>query len=171
MTEPAVYVMEKMAHGFRRMGRDAGAGFYEYEDDGSASLWSGLKAFERRATKLPAEDIRDRLLFMPALEAFRCLDEGVIGSLADADAALASLGILPAGAGGSSTFIDRMGTRAFVERAQALAERYGERFRPPARLIDLASRGQTLAPQSEALGKAVPSDAARSTGPADNAGS
>ena len=29
MPESAVYVMEKMAHGFRRLGRDAGAGFYE----------------------------------------------------------------------------------------------------------------------------------------------
>ena len=147
MPEPAVYVMEKMAHGFRRMGRDAGAGFYEYEDDGSASLWSGLKAFERRTTKLPAEDIRDRLLFMPALEAIRCLDEEVVGSLADADAALVSLGVFPAAAGGPSAFVDRMGMRTFVERARALADRYGDRFQPPARLIDLASRDQPLTGQ------------------------
>lgn len=145
MPEPAVYVMEKMAHGFRRMGRDAGAGFYEYEDDGSATLWSGLKAFERRTTKLPSEDIRDRLLFMPALEAVRCLDEEVIGSLTDADEVLVSLGVFPAPTGGPSAFIDRMGTRSFVERAQALADRYGERFQPPARLVDLASRDQPLA--------------------------
>jgi 3-hydroxyacyl-CoA dehydrogenase/enoyl-CoA hydratase/3-hydroxybutyryl-CoA epimerase len=147
MPEPAVYVMEKMAHGFRRMGRDAGAGFYEYEDDGSASLWSGLKAFERRATKLPAEDISDRLLFIPALEAVRCVDDGIVGSLADADAALVHLALFPADTGGASAFINRMGTRAFVERAQALAASYGERFQPPARLIELSSRDAPLAEQ------------------------
>lgn len=145
MPEPAVYVMEKMAHGFRRMGREAGAGFYEYEDDGSASLWSGLKAFERRATRLPAEDIRDRLLFAQALEAVRCLEEGVVDSLADADAALVQIGCFPAAGGGPAAFIDRMGVQAFVDRARSLAGSYGERFSPPALLVDLAGHGQTLA--------------------------
>src|SRR5690606_33134684 len=126
----AVYVMEKMAHGFRRMGREAGAGFYEYKDDGTASLWSGLKSFERRTTKLPAEDLRDRLLFIQALEAIRCIDEGVIGSLADADATLVQLGFFPAD--GPGEFVNRMGAGAFVARAQALAASYGERFQPPA---------------------------------------
>ena len=144
MPEPAVYVMEKMAHGFRRMGRDAGAGFYEYEDDGTASLWSGLKAFERRTTKLPVEAIRDRLLFIQALEAVRCVDEGVIGSIADADAALVHLGLFPAEAGGPGKFINRLGARAFVERARALAASHGERFEPPASLVDLAERNQPL---------------------------
>jgi len=145
MPEPAVYVMEKMAHGFRRMGRAAGAGFYEYEDDGSASLWSGLKAFERRATKLPADDIRDRLLFIQTLEAVRCVEDGVVGSLAEADTALIDLELVPAETAGASAFINRMGTRAFVERAQALAVTYGERFQPPARLLELASQDAPLA--------------------------
>jgi 3-hydroxyacyl-CoA dehydrogenase/enoyl-CoA hydratase/3-hydroxybutyryl-CoA epimerase len=142
MPEAAVYVMEKMAHGFRRMGRDAGAGFYEYEDDGTASLWPGLKAFERRGTKLPAEAIRDRLLFVQVLEAVRCVDEGVIGSLADADAALVHLGLFPAEPGGPGRFINRMGVHAFVERSRALAASHGDRFEPPASLVDLASRNQ-----------------------------
>jgi 3-hydroxyacyl-CoA dehydrogenase/enoyl-CoA hydratase/3-hydroxybutyryl-CoA epimerase len=144
MPEAAVYVMEKMAHGFRRMGRDAGAGFYEYEDDGTASLWSGLKAFERRAAKLPVDAIRDRLFFVQALEAVRCVDEGVIGSIADADAALVHLGLFPAEPGGPGRFINRMGARTFVERARALAASHGDRFEPPASLVDLASRNQPL---------------------------
>src|SRR5690606_36683417 len=85
MPESAVYVMEKMAHGYRRMGKAAGAGFYEYEDDGTVSLWSGLKAFERRSVKIPDEDVRDRLLHVQALETVRCREEGVIASLSDAD--------------------------------------------------------------------------------------
>ncbi len=142
MPEPAVYVMEKMAHGFRRMGRDAGAGFYEYEDDGTVSLWSGLKAFERRAAKVPEEDVRDRLLFIQVLEAFRCLDEGVIDSIADADEVLLRSGHFPADAGGAPGFIDRVGSSMFLDRAQALAARYGDRFLPTPGLVKLAGRNQ-----------------------------
>jgi 3-hydroxyacyl-CoA dehydrogenase/enoyl-CoA hydratase/3-hydroxybutyryl-CoA epimerase len=144
MPEPAVYVMEKMAHGFRRMGREAGAGFYDYEDDGAVSLWSGLKAFERRAAKVPPEDIRDRLLFIQALEALRCREEGVVASLVDGDALLSAYGF-PAATGGASGFINRLGTAAFVQRAQELARHYGERFLPTPVLADLANRDHPLA--------------------------
>jgi 3-hydroxyacyl-CoA dehydrogenase/enoyl-CoA hydratase/3-hydroxybutyryl-CoA epimerase len=145
MPEPAVYVMEKMAHGYRRLGRDTGAGFYDYDDDGSFSLWSGLKAFERRSAKVPEEDIRDRLLFIQALEAVRCLEEGVVDSVADADAASISLCGFPAETGGVVQFINGWGTGRFVERARELAGRYGERFLPPAGLADHARRGEPLA--------------------------
>jgi hypothetical protein len=110
MPDPAVYVMEKMAHGYRRLGRDAGAGFYEYEDDGSVTLWSGLKAFERRGDKVPEEDVRDRLLFIQALEAVRCLEEGIIASVGEADAGSIGLCAFPAATGGAVEFINRMGT-------------------------------------------------------------
>jgi 3-hydroxyacyl-CoA dehydrogenase/enoyl-CoA hydratase/3-hydroxybutyryl-CoA epimerase len=150
MPEPAVYVMEKMAHGYRRMGRASGAGFYEYEDDGSRSLWSGLKAFERRSARIPTEDVRDRLLFIQAIETNRCLDEGVIASPADANlGSLAGWGF-PAALGGSAHFIDQLGIEVFVARAQELAERYGVRFSPPHRLLELASRGAPLDGPSQA---------------------
>ena len=144
MPEPAVYVMEKMAHGYRRLGREAGAGFYEYEDDGSMTLWSGLKAFERRAVKVSEEDIRDRLLFIQALEAVRCLEEGIIASVGEADSGSIGLCAFPAATGGAVEFINRMGTGKFVERSQALAAQYGDRFLPPARLSDYASRGERI---------------------------
>lgn len=144
MPEPAVYVMEKMAHGYRRLGRDAGAGFYEYEDDGSITLWSGLKAFERRGAKVPEEDIRDRLLFIQALEAVRCLEEGVVASVGEANRGSIGLCAFPAATGGAVQFINEMGTGRFVERASALAALYGERFLPTARLSELASHGQPV---------------------------
>jgi len=150
MPEPAVYVMEKMAHGFKRMGRASGAGFYDYDDDGTVTLWSGLKAFERRTAKVPAEDIRDRLLVIQALEAVRCRDEGVVASLEDADTGLLAYGF-PATSGGVVGYINSFGTGAFVRRAAELATRYGERFRPPAGLEDLASRGRPLAEQPDAV--------------------
>ena len=145
MPESAVYVMEKMAHGFRRMGRESGAGFYDYDDDGTKSLWSGLKAFERRSAKVPPEDVKDRLLFIQALETFRCLDEGIVSSLDDANTGSLEGWGFPASTGGSARFIDQRGVKAFVERSRELAGHYGERFAPPDRLVDLARRDEPLA--------------------------
>ena len=42
MPESAVYVLEKMSHGYKRLGRAWGAGFYDYPADGPKALWSGL---------------------------------------------------------------------------------------------------------------------------------
>jgi 3-hydroxyacyl-CoA dehydrogenase/enoyl-CoA hydratase/3-hydroxybutyryl-CoA epimerase len=147
MPESAIYVMEKMAHGFRRMGRDSGAGFYDYDDDGTKSLWSGLKAFERRSARIPPEDVEDRLLFIQALETVRCLDEGIVASLADANTGSLEGWGFPAASGGSAQFINQWGVKAFVERARQLAARYGERFTPPDRLVELARRDKSLGEQ------------------------
>jgi 3-hydroxyacyl-CoA dehydrogenase/enoyl-CoA hydratase/3-hydroxybutyryl-CoA epimerase len=141
MPESAVYVMEKMAHGYRRMGQATGAGFYEYGDDGTMSLWPGLRAFERRSARIPEDDIRDRLLYIQALETVRCLEEGVISSLADADAAAVSGWGFPRSEGGLARFIEKMGISAFVARSRELAQRYGERFEPPKGLARLADAG------------------------------
>ncbi len=154
MPESAVYVMEKMAHGFRRMGKAAGAGFYEYEDDGTASLWSGLKAFERRSVKIPDEDVRDRLLHIQAVETIRCREEGVIASLSEADSAAVDGWGFPAAARGPAGWIEATGIAAFVGRSRELAQRYGERFEPPPGLGRLADAGATSLGEGEALSAA-----------------
>ena len=59
--EPAVYVIEKMAHGFRRAGRSTGGGFYEYPAGAQPQLWSGLKVFERGAREVDDAAIAERL--------------------------------------------------------------------------------------------------------------
>ena len=128
MTQDAIYVLEKMAHGFDRMGCESGRGFYDYEDGESPELWSGLKVFERRRVAVPPEDIRDRLLFRLALESMRCLDAGVVASAADANLS-SILGVgFPEATGGAIAFAERMGTASFAARSGELAQRYGERF-------------------------------------------
>jgi 3-hydroxyacyl-CoA dehydrogenase / enoyl-CoA hydratase / 3-hydroxybutyryl-CoA epimerase len=134
------------------MGRDAGAGFYEYEDDGSTTLWSGLKAFERRGADVPEDDIKDRMIFIQVAEALRCLQEGVVGSPADADAASVALCGFPPAAGGVVQFIEQMGPAKFSARAGELASRYGERFLPPSNLSELIDRHR--AAQDGSLGTA-----------------
>jgi len=59
--EAAVYVIEKMAHGFRRGGRAAGGGFYDYPAGAEPQLWSGLKVFERGAREVDDASLAERL--------------------------------------------------------------------------------------------------------------
>ncbi|MEN0014037.1 MAG: enoyl-CoA hydratase-related protein [Solirubrobacteraceae bacterium] len=95
---------------------------------------------------VPADDVRDRLLFAPALEAVRCRDEGVV--TLDADANVASLRAIgfPGWTGGVLQFVEAfrprgaapgaLGSRtAFLRRARSLATDYGPRFTPPSVLV------------------------------------
>lgn len=144
MPEAAVYVLEKMAHGFRRMGRAAGAGFYDYPASGPRLLWSGLKAFERRSKRIDPEDVRDRLIYVQVLETVRCLQEGVVeGTRAANDGSIVGCGF-PSHTGGTVQFINHAGAAAVVERARELASRYGARFEPPALLLEHASSGEPM---------------------------
>ena len=143
MTEQAVYVLEKMAHGFKRLGRAHGAGFYDYED-GDMTLWSGLSTFRRSARKFAAEDVADRLLHVVVVEALRAVESGLVRSARDADAAsLLALGF-PAWAGGVANYVDHVGAQAVLDRCRELAARFGERFAPPALLERHAREGGAL---------------------------
>ena len=138
---PAYAVVDRMVDELGRPGRAAGAGFYDYpSSDGSAGegaqkrLWPDLaRQFATGAGDVPEEDVRDRLLFVQALETLRCMDEGVVTSARDADVgSIFGIGF-PAWTGGAAQFVDAYGgVDAFGRRADELAERYGERFRPPA---------------------------------------
>ena len=144
MAESAVYVLEKMAHGYRRMGRAHGAGFYEYPSEGEKHLWSGLSAFAKGGRSVPVADIRDRMLYAQAIETVRCLQEGVLSTTRDANIGSLFGWGFPAYTGGTAQFVNHIGVAAFVERARELAKQYGERFEPPAMLVKLAAEGKSL---------------------------
>ena len=137
MPESAVYVLEKMAHGYKRMGRAHGAGFYDYTPAGK-TLWSGLKTFERGAKNVSLADAKDRMLYAQAIETVRCLDEGVLESTRDANIGSIFGWGFPAWAGGTAQFVNHVGIQAFVQRADELAAKYGERFAVPKKLRDLS---------------------------------
>jgi len=137
---PAEAVVEKMIE-IGRPSRLKGAGFYEYADGKRVGLWSGLKdTFNSGTTELPLQDMIDRMLFAEALETQKCIDENVLTTTADANiGSIMGIGF-PPWTGGSAQFIvgyegpHGVGKAAFVARAKELAERYGERFEPPASL-------------------------------------
>ena len=144
MAESAVYVLEKMSHGYRRMGRAHGGGFYDYPADGPKHLWPGLSAFAKGGKAVNPDDINDRLLYAQAIETVRCLQEGVLGSTRDANIGSIFGWGFPAYTGGTAQFVNHVGVARFVERARELAARYGERFEPPALLVQLAAEGRPL---------------------------
>jgi 3-hydroxyacyl-CoA dehydrogenase/enoyl-CoA hydratase/3-hydroxybutyryl-CoA epimerase len=137
---PAEAVVNTMIE-IGRPSRLKGAGFYEYVDGKRTGLWPGLReTFTSGNADVPLQDMIDRMLFAEAIETQKCLDEGVLTSTADANiGSIMGIGYPPY-TGGSAQFIvgyqGELGTgkEAFVARAQQLAERYGERFTPPASL-------------------------------------
>jgi 3-hydroxyacyl-CoA dehydrogenase/enoyl-CoA hydratase/3-hydroxybutyryl-CoA epimerase len=151
VAHPAEQVIERMLDEYGRAGRLDGAGFYEYDDGGGrVGLWPGLReAFGGDNLEVPFEDLKERLLFVESIETVRCLDEGVIESIAEANVG-SIMGIgFPAWTGGALQFVNGYehpvhgrGPVAFVARARELAERYGERFAPPASLVAKAARDE-----------------------------
>jgi len=123
-----------------RAGRKAGKGFYDWSE-GGRTLWPGLaEAFPVSATQPAQRELIDRLLFVQANEAARCIEEGVLRSVADANVgSILGWGFAPFH-GGALQFINAMGTRRFVERARALAAAHGARFEPAAVVVGLAER-------------------------------
>jgi len=142
---PAEQVIDRMLDAFERPGRLEGAGFYAYEDGRRTGLWPGLKdAFGGTNRDTPFEDLKERMLFIEAIEAVRCFDEGVIETVADANVG-SIMGIgYPGWTGGVLQYVNGYagGLAGFVARARELAATYGERFEPPASLVDRAERGE-----------------------------
>jgi 3-hydroxyacyl-CoA dehydrogenase/enoyl-CoA hydratase/3-hydroxybutyryl-CoA epimerase len=158
---PSEEVIDRMLDEFDRPGRLEGRGFYEYADGKRAGLWSGLReAFPAVAdpSTIDLRDLEERMLFAESIESVKCLDEGVIESVADANIG-SILGIgFPGWTGGVLQYINGYehpvhgtGPAAFVARCGELAERYGERFEPPASLVEQAERGELYRTQGTAV--------------------
>jgi 3-hydroxyacyl-CoA dehydrogenase/enoyl-CoA hydratase/3-hydroxybutyryl-CoA epimerase len=143
---PCAYdVMRRMLHEIKRSGRRYGGGFYEYPKDAPKHLWPGLAAAFPPARKQPdVAEIRDRLLYIQAIETARCLEEGVITHPADADVgALLGWGF-PAWTGGPLSFIETVGPEKFVAEAERMASTYGARFAPSDWLRARAEQGEAF---------------------------
>ncbi|MGH8355156.1 MAG: 3-hydroxyacyl-CoA dehydrogenase family protein, partial [Pseudomonas sp.] len=142
---PAFPVIDLMLGEFKRPGKAAGGGFYDYPAGGKKQLWAELKSrFEKAEAQIPAQDVRDRILFIQALETVRCVEEGVLLSTADANiGSIFGIGFA-AWTGGALQFINQYGLPDFVARARYLAEQYGERFEPPALLLEKAAKGEAF---------------------------
>ncbi|UOK40078.1 3-hydroxyacyl-CoA dehydrogenase NAD-binding domain-containing protein [Pseudomonas palleroniana] len=142
-THPATRVIDLLVNEYKRAGKAAGGGFYDYPAGGQKHLWPELKArFEQSGKQISPQDVRDRLLFIQAIETVRCVEEGVLMSTADANVgSIFGIGFA-AWSGGALQFINQYGLNDFIARARYLSEQYGERFSPPALLLEKAAQGE-----------------------------
>lgn len=130
---------------YNRPGRHYGGGFYDYPEGGEKTIWPGLYShFYKEDVQVPVQDIKDRLLFRQAIEAAKCLQEGVLRTVADGNVG-SILGIgAPVWTGGFLQFINGYGIDRFIARTRELEARYGDRFAPPALLLEKAAKGEAL---------------------------
>ncbi|HKM87485.1 MAG TPA: 3-hydroxyacyl-CoA dehydrogenase NAD-binding domain-containing protein [Xanthobacteraceae bacterium] len=140
-------LLQEMVEKRGRYGRKNGKGFYDYPQNGPKRLWPGLA--DLQATKLDpdiidVEELKHRLLAIQALESARCVQEGVVTDVREADVgSILGFGFAPF-TGGTISYIDGIGAKAFVELCNGLAKKYGDRFKPPKLLRDMAKKGETF---------------------------
>lgn len=145
---PANAVVDWLVNEEGRIGRKAGKGFYDYDENGRRTeIWPGLRdKYASGDTEVPFTDLQERMLFSEALDSANCYDEGVLTSAADANiGSIYGIGF-PAWTGGVLQYINQYegGLQGFVDRANELADTYGERFRPSPALVERAKLGDSF---------------------------
>ncbi|MDG2229301.1 MAG: 3-hydroxyacyl-CoA dehydrogenase NAD-binding domain-containing protein [Gammaproteobacteria bacterium] len=142
--QSAVDVAEKM-YELGRLGKKYRKGFYEYPEDGPKKIWSGLaEAFPVSQTQPDLQLIKDRLMTIQSLDAYRCLEENVLTSPDDGDIGSIFGWGFPPWSGGVFSYIDTVGIKAFVERCDDFHKRFGERFKVPDSLRERANKNESF---------------------------
>ncbi|MDP7404532.1 MAG: 3-hydroxyacyl-CoA dehydrogenase NAD-binding domain-containing protein [Pseudomonadota bacterium] len=128
-----------------RGGRHHGGGYYEYHPDGSKNIWPGLYDLYFDKTKdIPENDMKDRLMFRQVIESLKCLETGVLRSVADGNiGSIMGIGA-PAHTGGFLQFVNTYGLKSFIARCEELEKSYGSRFKCPQIVIDKEKSGDTF---------------------------
>jgi 3-hydroxyacyl-CoA dehydrogenase/enoyl-CoA hydratase/3-hydroxybutyryl-CoA epimerase len=143
-------LLEEMVEKRGRLGRKNGKGFYDYPPGQRKHLWPGLyellpkKLSLDEIEALDVEELKQRFLAVQAVEAARTFEEKVVTDVREADVgSVLGFGFAP-WSGGTLSYIDMMGAKAFVDLCRAFEKKYGARFAPPQLLIDMAAKGDTF---------------------------
>ncbi len=140
-------LLEEVVERRGRYGRKNGKGFYDYPQGGPKRLWRGLadlQPIKLDPDTIDIKELKQRLLAMQALETARCIEEGVVTDMREADVgSILGFGFAPF-TGGTISYIDGMGTKTFVALCNKLAKLHGDRFKPCKLLLDLAKKGETF---------------------------
>jgi 3-hydroxyacyl-CoA dehydrogenase / enoyl-CoA hydratase / 3-hydroxybutyryl-CoA epimerase len=140
-------LLAEMVEKRSRFGRKNGKGFYDYPPNAPKRLWPGLTDLQPNRLNVDDIDIamlKRRLLGIQALESARCIEDKVVTDVREADVgSILGFGFAPF-TGGTISYIDGMGVKAFVQMCNDLAKACGERFKPSKLLIDMANKGETF---------------------------
>src|SRR5262245_53558489 len=141
------WLLQELVETRGRLGRKNGKGFYEYPPNAPKRLWPGLAELQPKKLdpdKIDIQELKYRLLMVQSLEAARCVEEGVITDVREADVgSILGFGFAPF-TGGTLSYIDMMGAKRFVDICKKLEKKYGPRFQPPKLLLDMAQKGDTF---------------------------
>ena len=138
-------VLEELVEKQGRLGKKNNKGFYEYPENGKKFLWPELfKLYDQIEDQPDVEILKQRLLYIQALETAKCYEENVLTDVRDADiGAILGWGMAP-WTGGPLSFIDMVGIKEFVAEADKLAQKYGDRFTPCKMLRDMAEKNESF---------------------------
>src|SRR5262249_11361887 len=100
-------------------------------------------------------ELKQRFLVIQALETARCVAEGVLADVREADVgSILGFGFAPF-TGGTLSYIDGMGVAEFVGLCSRLARKHGPRFKPNRLLREMARKGETFYSRVESSAKAA----------------
>jgi 3-hydroxyacyl-CoA dehydrogenase/enoyl-CoA hydratase/3-hydroxybutyryl-CoA epimerase len=138
-------LLELFVEKIGRPGKKAGKGFYDYPESGNKSAWTGIGDHYPIAAEQPSpDDVKERLMYIQLVQAANMFAQNVVHDPQSADlGAIFGWGFAP-WTGGPMSHIDTIGVQTFVETAEKLAARYGDRFAPPQMFKDLAAKGGKL---------------------------
>ncbi|OED43797.1 3-hydroxyacyl-CoA dehydrogenase [Endozoicomonas sp. (ex Bugula neritina AB1)] len=142
-TPEGTALIDQLVNEFNRGGRYHGEGGYYNYSDGDKSIWPELlETYYQPELIISDEDIKDRLLFRSVIESLKCLEEGVLRSVADGNVG-SILGIgAPAWTGGYIQFVNTYGLQKFRDRCEELTAQYGARFKVPAIVLEKLEAGE-----------------------------
>jgi 3-hydroxyacyl-CoA dehydrogenase/enoyl-CoA hydratase/3-hydroxybutyryl-CoA epimerase len=142
-----VELVNTLVDKYDRLGRKNGKGFYDYPArPAKKHLWPELSTLypQQDADKVDVEVLKQRFLVTIALEAARVMEEGIVTDPREADVgSILAFGFAPY-TGGTLSYIDGMGAKAFVKLAKKLQKDYGAQFKAPKLLTDMAESGETF---------------------------
>jgi 3-hydroxyacyl-CoA dehydrogenase/enoyl-CoA hydratase/3-hydroxybutyryl-CoA epimerase len=130
-----------------RRGRRNGKGFYDYPaKPAKKRLWPGLKDLypQQNPEKVDVKELKQRFLVTIALEAARVMEEGIVTDPREADVgSILAFGFAPF-TGGALSYIDGIGAKAFAKIAKGLQKKFGNQFKAPKLLLEMAEKGETF---------------------------
>ncbi len=130
--QAALEVIDLLTNEYKRNGKVNSSGFYEYESNNEQYLWSELKElFPPKKDQPDFSEVMKRLLFVQVLEAVRCLEEGVIQTVGEANLGSIYGWGFASFKGGVIQFINDFGIENFIMKSESMEELYGARFGVP----------------------------------------
>ena len=142
-----------------RFGRKNGKGLYDYPVGEPKRFWPGLA--ERWPVSVANSSfsliagLRQRFLHRQAVEAARCLAEGVLDDPRHADVGAVLAWGFPKWTGGPISYIEQAGLPRFIAECDALTEVHGPRFAVPESLRDMSRQGGSFYPPAASLSHAA----------------